>query len=211
MNVGLPGAGLGGLFFLVCALLTIPIELVRTLLGRGSRARWKRAVHHTTLAGLVVTVLGGTYWVLQLALRTRRPPLEAAPLPAERFPAGVDAPPIGNDVPATGMSPQGLSPLDTLPVAPILMTLAVLALILGLTFVLNRVTHRSANVLRVSPIPAPVPIPLAEARRSARALAAGTGERDQRTSRSHAPAPPAPKRRPLRRWEPRDHDSRART
>jgi hypothetical protein len=68
MTVGIPGAGLGGLFFVVCALLTIPVELVRTVLGRSSRARWRRAVQHTALAVSIVAVLGATYWVLHLML-----------------------------------------------------------------------------------------------------------------------------------------------
>jgi hypothetical protein len=72
MTVGIPGAGLGGLFFVVCALLTIPIELVRTVLGRSSKARWRRAVHHTALATSIIAVLGATYWCLNLILPIAR-------------------------------------------------------------------------------------------------------------------------------------------
>jgi hypothetical protein len=72
MTVGIPGAGLGGLFFVVCALLTIPVELVRTVLGRSSKARWTRAIHHTALAVSIVSVLGATYWCLHLILPIAR-------------------------------------------------------------------------------------------------------------------------------------------
>ena len=72
MTVGIPGAGLGGLFFVVCALLTIPVELVRTVLGRSSKARWRRAVHHTALATSIIVVLGATYWCLHLILPIAR-------------------------------------------------------------------------------------------------------------------------------------------
>jgi hypothetical protein len=41
VSAGLPGLGLGGLFFVLAALLAPFPELWRTLRGRGSRAAWR--------------------------------------------------------------------------------------------------------------------------------------------------------------------------
>ncbi len=145
--VGLPGAGLGNLFFLICALLSLPVELVRTLLGRGSRARWKRAVHHTTLAAFVLSVVAGTYWALQLGLQFGRARPEAAIAGEDEFSAGVGVWAASGDAPAS-VSQAGshvLSlPFDSILFAPVLATLTVLVLVLALAYALKRVVHGSA-------------------------------------------------------------------
>ena len=68
MSAGLPGLGLGGLFFIISALLAPLFELRRTLQGRSSRAAW-RAVgrQFAQAAAMVVTVdlaLRGLYLFL---------------------------------------------------------------------------------------------------------------------------------------------------
>jgi len=40
MTAGLPGFGLGGVFFIISALLAPFVELIMTARGRSSRARW---------------------------------------------------------------------------------------------------------------------------------------------------------------------------
>jgi len=50
MTVGLPGAGVGGIFYLVSA-LTMPVrELARTLRGESSPARWRLVTAQWALA-----------------------------------------------------------------------------------------------------------------------------------------------------------------
>ncbi|WP_139979399.1 hypothetical protein [Nocardioides litoris] len=58
MTAGLPGTGLGGLFYLVLALWMPVHELVRTLRGRGSRERWRLALTQLDIAlGIIASVV----------------------------------------------------------------------------------------------------------------------------------------------------------
>ena len=57
MSAGLPGAGLAGLFFVVSALLAVPLELVRTLRGASSRAAWVRVLRNEALALAMIAAL----------------------------------------------------------------------------------------------------------------------------------------------------------
>jgi hypothetical protein len=50
MSAGLPGLGLGGLFFVICALLAPFVELARTLRGRSSAAAWAQTMRQFSLA-----------------------------------------------------------------------------------------------------------------------------------------------------------------
>ncbi|MCM8814169.1 MAG: hypothetical protein NC924_09615 [Candidatus Omnitrophica bacterium] len=43
MTAGLPGIGIGGIFYLLCAFLMPLIALAKTLAGRGTRAMWRAA------------------------------------------------------------------------------------------------------------------------------------------------------------------------
>ena len=54
MSAGLPGAGLAGLFLILSGILAIPVELVRTVQGRSSRAAW---MHVARQAGLALAML----------------------------------------------------------------------------------------------------------------------------------------------------------
>jgi hypothetical protein len=68
MAAGLPGFGLSGIFFIVSALLMVPIEIVATLRGRSSLARWGTVLRS---AGIALAILAGTeltYAALRLAL-----------------------------------------------------------------------------------------------------------------------------------------------
>ena len=63
MNVGLPGTGLGGLFYLLAALLMPIVELIRTIRsGKANRRRWRMAVSQAALAGGIIAGLWGTAW-----------------------------------------------------------------------------------------------------------------------------------------------------
>jgi hypothetical protein len=57
MSAGLPGFGLGGLFFIVCALLAPILELARTARGRSSRERWRTIGRHFALAVGMIAVI----------------------------------------------------------------------------------------------------------------------------------------------------------
>jgi hypothetical protein len=57
VTAGLPGAGLAGLFFILSALLAVPIELVRTVRGRSSRQAWVVVGRHAALALAMILAL----------------------------------------------------------------------------------------------------------------------------------------------------------
>lgn len=64
MNAGIPGLGLGGLFFILTALLAPAIELARTIRGRSSAAAWvtvgrQFAIAVTMIVAIELTVRGG--------------------------------------------------------------------------------------------------------------------------------------------------------
>ena len=57
MSAGLPGAGLAGLFFILSALLAVPVELFRTVRGRSSRQAWLVVGRHAALALAMILAL----------------------------------------------------------------------------------------------------------------------------------------------------------
>jgi hypothetical protein len=59
-NAGLPGTGLGGLFYLLLAFWMPLAELPRTIQGRSSRARWRHVGTQFALACGIVASVGGT-------------------------------------------------------------------------------------------------------------------------------------------------------
>ena len=65
MNIGLPGTGVGGLFYLLMALLMPLNEAMRTLQGRGCRTRWRTALRQSAIALGVISSMALTNWVIQ--------------------------------------------------------------------------------------------------------------------------------------------------
>jgi hypothetical protein len=57
VSAGLPAAGLAGLFFILSALLAVPVELVRTVRGRSSRQAWRVVGRHAALALAMILAL----------------------------------------------------------------------------------------------------------------------------------------------------------
>ena len=102
MSAGLPGLGLGGLFFILSALLAPFVELVRTVRGRSSVAAWRAVGRQFALAMAMVAAL-------ELTLRLVY--------------ALADTTGLG------GAGPRGS--LTVLPLLPIAITLALLATVLG--------------------------------------------------------------------------------
>jgi hypothetical protein len=68
MAAGLPGFGLSGVFFVVSALLMVPIEVVSTLRGRSSLARWRSVLRNAGLALSIVAGVELTYAALHFVL-----------------------------------------------------------------------------------------------------------------------------------------------
>ncbi len=58
MNVGLPGTGIGGLFYLVTALLMPVFEMLQTLRGRSNLKRWRVVLAQS---GLAASIIGGLW------------------------------------------------------------------------------------------------------------------------------------------------------
>ena len=68
MTAGLPGVGIGGLFYLLLVLLMPLYEFWRMLQGRSSIARWKHVAVHWALAGGILGALAATGWALRSGL-----------------------------------------------------------------------------------------------------------------------------------------------
>jgi hypothetical protein len=64
MTAGLPGVGIGGIFYLVSALLMPVRSLVAVLRGRPAEARWPTALRQAALAGGIL----GAIWLTGLGL-----------------------------------------------------------------------------------------------------------------------------------------------
>lgn len=71
MNAGLPGTGLGGLFYLVLALLMPVRELYLTARGRSSRQRWRLVLQQLLIAAAILTALGITGTLLRGVLHAQ--------------------------------------------------------------------------------------------------------------------------------------------
>lgn len=68
MTVGIPGTGLGGLFYFLLVALMPFRELYLTLRRRSSLARWRRVGFQILIVGSMLGVLWGEAWLLERAL-----------------------------------------------------------------------------------------------------------------------------------------------
>jgi hypothetical protein len=64
MTAGLPGSGIGGLFYLLTALLMPVHELGRTLMGLSSAKRWRLVIQQAALAAGILLAVWATGWAL---------------------------------------------------------------------------------------------------------------------------------------------------
>lgn len=71
MNAGLPGTGIGGLFYILLALLMPLRELYLTARGRSSRERWLLVLQQLMIAVGIVAALGATGWAVTRVVDTR--------------------------------------------------------------------------------------------------------------------------------------------
>ena len=118
MTAGLPGAGIGGLFFILSAYFMLFVELQRTVRGRSNLARWRVVLRNVAIASAMVAAVTVVVWIVH---RLAYPP-------SPQRGAG------GNDSDGT---------VETLlPFSPVLVALGVLAAVLGGAYLLRFVTGR---------------------------------------------------------------------
>lgn len=67
MTAGLPGSGIGGLYYLLLAAWMPVRETWLTFQGRSSRARWAEVLRHVALAASAVGALVLAAWTIELA------------------------------------------------------------------------------------------------------------------------------------------------
>jgi hypothetical protein len=65
MNVGLPGTGIGGLFYLLLAVLMPLHELWKTARGRSSVQGWSTAARQSSVAVAILAALWGEGWLIK--------------------------------------------------------------------------------------------------------------------------------------------------
>ena len=82
MTVGLPGTGIGGLFYLLSALVMPVVEVVRQAKGKRAQGGWRTAIAQFTLAFAMFGVLAGTGLLTDYALGFSQKVLESY-FPAE--------------------------------------------------------------------------------------------------------------------------------
>ena len=70
MSAGLPGLGLGGLFFVLSALFAPVVELRRTAQGRSSAAAWRQVGRQFALAAAMVAVVAPFVPLVPLGITT---------------------------------------------------------------------------------------------------------------------------------------------
>ncbi len=80
MAAGMPGTGLGGIFYLLLVALMPLRELARALAGRSTRAGWRAVGIMVALGGSILLALGAEAWLITRALTwlAGRVPAESA-------------------------------------------------------------------------------------------------------------------------------------
>lgn len=72
MAGGLPGVGIGGVFFVAAGLLMPFVEVWRVLRGRSEGDRWPWIIRHFFIALAIVAVVAATFILLGQAFETTR-------------------------------------------------------------------------------------------------------------------------------------------
>jgi hypothetical protein len=154
MNAGLPGTGIGGLFYLLSALWAPVDALGRMARGRGDEVRWGLVLRQTTIALSIIGALWATGWGFGYLLSER---------------SGGIVPGIARLAPATPVE-------NVIVMAAVLGTLGILGLVLLMVQVLRLTVGRPRAAARpgiAPPTPRPVVAEARGGRRPARASAAG--------------------------------------
>jgi hypothetical protein len=125
MSAGLPGVGLSGLFFIVSALLMLPLEIVHTVRGRSSRSRWATVLRHFVTALAMLAALELFYAGVRYALQE-----------LSKVPISVHGALTG------GGSRAAASSVHMMPVLPVLFTACLVLCIVGLAKSAELVSRR---------------------------------------------------------------------
>lgn len=64
MTVGMPGAGIGGLFYLIGALVAPALELYRAVTGDPRPRQWGAVLRHCSIAVMIVAGMAATAWLV---------------------------------------------------------------------------------------------------------------------------------------------------
>lgn len=127
MNAGLPGTGIGGVFYLLSALLMPFYELVKTVRGESNWQRWILIFKQLVMAWCIILGMWALGLVLGLLLEAR-PDLEIARI-------------VHTQV--TGQFEQ-VTKINVFHIAPVIMSMVTLTIIITTTNVL-RIFYRPAN------------------------------------------------------------------
>lgn len=120
MTAGLPGTGIGGVFYLLSALLMPLVELVKTLRGQSSGRRWLLVIRQLALASGIVAGM----WMLGILLGLL---LEVQP--------DVDIVSIVNTEVAVQL--ERAAKINVFHIAPVIMSMLTLTFIIMMTHVLR--------------------------------------------------------------------------
>jgi hypothetical protein len=133
MTPGIPGVGLGGLFFIISALLAPGFELVRTVRGQSSLTRWRVVIRQAVMAASIVLATTAILWLLELALLGIWGDVAGSPEEA-----GMNS----------GSAALAMEALERLPfaAAPVLITLILLVVVLGCAEMLRLVLRRPRSI-----------------------------------------------------------------
>lgn len=120
MNVGLPGTGIGGLFYLLSAFLILLYELLMTMRGKSNMKRWKIVGEQV---GITITMIAAAVLMNAVISKyiTKKPPVYTA---SGSFTSVV---------------------LATYSQHPLLVPVTLLALVLSITLVLQVLLRASAT------------------------------------------------------------------
>lgn len=127
MTAGLPGTGIGGIFYLLSALLMPFYELVNTVRGKSSWARWALLLKQLAMAGGII----GGMWALGLLLGLL---LEARP---DQELIRIMNAHIADQI-------QQATKINVFHIAPVIMSMVTLTVIITTTNVL-RIFYRPTN------------------------------------------------------------------
>ena len=120
MTAGLPGTGIGGVFYLLSALLMPFVEVVKTLRGQSSGARWLLVIRQFAMASGIVAGMWALGVLLGL-LFAAQPDIEIARI--------VNAEIISQL--------ERVAKINVFHIAPVIMSVLTLTLIIAMTHVLR--------------------------------------------------------------------------
>ncbi|HVM35602.1 MAG TPA: hypothetical protein VM784_09675 [Actinomycetota bacterium] len=123
MSAGLPGIGIGGLFFILSALCMPFVEIGRTIRGASSAARWRVVGRQSAMAWAIVFAVERMLWLTKIV------------------PSVVDRAGQAGGVRRAAVAAVAQVPTHALPVMPILVTFACLAVVVVGAFALRLISR----------------------------------------------------------------------